>query len=54
MSGFPPPALEDALAGGELADAVTGGRAVSGASRTPGLDDEVVPFEQRLAALRTA
>ncbi|WP_405898658.1 FMN reductase [Streptomyces sp. NBC_00727] len=41
-------------AGGELAGAVSGGRAVSGASRTPGLDDEVVPFEQQLAALRPA
>ncbi|GAA2999053.1 NAD(P)H-dependent oxidoreductase [Streptomyces drozdowiczii] len=41
-------------AGGELAGAVSGGRAVSGAARTPGLDDEVVPFEQQLAALRPA
>ncbi|MFJ3090368.1 FMN reductase [Streptomyces sp. NPDC086838] len=41
-------------AGGELAGAVSGGRAVSGASRAPGLDDEVVPFEQQLAALRPA
>ncbi|MFE6764134.1 FMN reductase [Streptomyces sp. NPDC057689] len=41
-------------AGGELAGAVSGGRAVSGATRTPGLDDEVVPFEQQLAALRPA
>ncbi|MGC4947400.1 CE1759 family FMN reductase [Streptomyces sp. DT224] len=41
-------------AGGELADAVTGGRVVSGAARTPGLDDAVVPFEQQLAALRPA
>ncbi|MCG7526364.1 FMN reductase [Streptomyces sp. OfavH-34-F] len=41
-------------AGGELAVAVTGGRAVSGATRAPGLDDEVVPFEQQLAALRPA
>ncbi|MFJ7628531.1 FMN reductase [Streptomyces sp. NPDC097595] len=41
-------------AGGELADAVTGGRAVSRAPKTAGLDDEVVPFEQQLAALRTA
>jgi len=41
-------------AGGELAQAVAGGRAVSGASRNPGLDDEVVPFEQQLAALRPA
>ncbi|MFJ6012321.1 FMN reductase [Streptomyces sp. NPDC092952] len=39
-------------AGGELAAALTGGRAVSGASRTSGLDDEVVPFEQQLADLR--
>ncbi|MET7644939.1 FMN reductase [Streptomyces sp. NPDC005426] len=39
-------------AGGELAQAVTGGRAVSGASKTLGLDDEVVPFEHRLADLR--
>ncbi|ROQ67743.1 FMN reductase [Streptomyces sp. 840.1] len=41
-------------AGGELASAVTGGRAVSGASRAPGPDDEVVPFEQQLAGLRQA
>ncbi|THA60500.1 oxidoreductase [Streptomyces sp. A0958] len=41
-------------AGGELAHAVAGGRAVSGASRAPGPDDEVVPFEQQLAALRPA
>ncbi|WP_330239677.1 FMN reductase [Streptomyces sp. NBC_00525] len=41
-------------AGGELALAVTGGRAVSGAARNPGLDDEVIPFEQQLAALRPA
>ncbi|MGW1224308.1 FMN reductase [Streptomyces sp. NPDC002530] len=41
-------------AGGELAQAVSGGRAVSGASKTLGLDDEVVPFEQQLAALRPA
>ncbi|MFD5724500.1 FMN reductase [Streptomyces sp. NBC_00523] len=41
-------------AGGELADAVTGGHAVSGAARTPGPDDEVIPFEQQLAALRPA
>ncbi|WP_393059167.1 FMN reductase [Streptomyces sp. LN549] len=39
-------------AGGELAQAVTGGRAVSGASRSLGLDDEVVPFERQLADLR--
>ncbi|MET7498035.1 FMN reductase [Streptomyces sp900116325] len=39
-------------AGGELARMVSGGRAASGASRTPGLDDEVVPFEQQLADLR--
>ncbi|MFI2117273.1 FMN reductase [Streptomyces rubiginosohelvolus] len=41
-------------AGGELASAVLG-RTVSGASRTPGLDDgedAVVPFEQQLADLR--
>ncbi|MFI7327789.1 FMN reductase [Streptomyces rubiginosohelvolus] len=40
-------------AGGELASAVLG-RTVSGASRTPGLDDgedAVVPFEQQLADL---
>ncbi|MFJ6464854.1 FMN reductase [Streptomyces sp. NPDC091387] len=41
-------------AGGELASAITGGRAVSGASRTLGVDDEVVPFEQQLAGLRQA
>ncbi|TXS37079.1 FMN reductase [Streptomyces sp. OR43] len=41
-------------AGGELAQAVTGGRAVSGAAKALGLDDEVVPFEQQLAGLRTA
>ncbi|WNI23798.1 FMN reductase [Streptomyces sp. ITFR-16] len=41
-------------AGGELAHAVTGGGAVSGAARTPGLDDEVVPFAEQLAALRPA
>ncbi|MFE9854941.1 FMN reductase [Streptomyces sp. NPDC005780] len=41
-------------AGGELAQAVTGGRAVSGAVRNPGPDDEVVPFERQLAALRPA
>lgn len=41
-------------AGGELASAITGGRAVSGASRALGVDDEVVPFEQQLAALRPA
>lgn len=41
-------------AGGELAHAVTGGRAVSGASRALGLDDEVVPFERQLADLRPA
>ncbi|THA36456.1 oxidoreductase [Streptomyces sp. A1277] len=41
-------------AGGELAHAVTGGRAVSGATRAPGVDDEVVPFEEQLAALRPA
>jgi len=39
-------------AGGELAAMITGGRAVSGAPRTRGLDDEVVPFEQQLADLR--
>ncbi|MFJ2090640.1 FMN reductase [Streptomyces sp. NPDC087901] len=39
-------------AGGELAQAITGGRAVSGASRALGLDDEVVPFERQLADLR--
>ncbi|MET7521533.1 FMN reductase [Streptomyces sp. NPDC005248] len=39
-------------AGGELARMVSGGRAASGASRAPGLDDEVVPFEQQLADLR--
>ncbi|MEV0577410.1 MULTISPECIES: FMN reductase [unclassified Streptomyces] len=39
-------------AGGELAHAVAGGRAVSGASRALGLDDEVIPFEQQLADLR--
>jgi FMN reductase len=39
-------------AGGELAGMIAGGRAVSGASRAPGLDDEVVPFEQQLADLR--
>ncbi|MCX4771395.1 FMN reductase [Streptomyces sp. NBC_01260] len=39
-------------AGGELASAITGGRAVSGASRALGLDDEVVPFEEQLAGLR--
>ncbi|WP_392671597.1 FMN reductase [Streptomyces sp. LN785] len=38
-------------AGGELAGMLTGGRAASGASRAPGLDDEVVPFEQQLAGL---
>ncbi|MFF2864265.1 FMN reductase [Streptomyces rubiginosohelvolus] len=41
-------------AGGELASAVLG-RTVSGAARTPGLDDgedAVVPFEQQLADLR--
>ncbi|MEI5034056.1 FMN reductase [Streptomyces sp. S1A(2023)] len=41
-------------AGGELASAVLG-RTVSGASRSPGLDDgedAVVPFEQQLADLR--
>ncbi|MEV1047084.1 FMN reductase [Streptomyces sp. NPDC049916] len=41
-------------AGGELASAMLG-RTVSGASRTPGLDDgedAVVPFEQQLAELR--
>ncbi|MEV5686170.1 FMN reductase [Streptomyces sp. NPDC052164] len=41
-------------AGGELASAVMG-RTVSGASRTPGVDDgeeAVVPFEQQLADLR--
>lgn len=41
-------------AGGELASAVTGGRAVSGAPRALGVDDEVVPFEQQLAGLRQA
>lgn len=41
-------------AGGELAHAVSGGGAVSGASRSPGLDDEVVPFERQLADLRPA
>ncbi|WP_406094983.1 FMN reductase [Streptomyces sp. NBC_01013] len=39
-------------AGGELAQAITGGRAVSGAAKTLGLDDEVVPFERQLADLR--
>lgn len=39
-------------AGGELAQAVMGGRAVSGASKALGLDDEVVPFERQLADLR--
>lgn len=39
-------------AGGELAQAVTGGRAASGATRTAGPDDEVVPFERQLAGLR--
>ncbi|WP_326628735.1 MULTISPECIES: FMN reductase [unclassified Streptomyces] len=39
-------------AGGELAGMISGGRAVSGASRALGLDDEVVPFEQQLADLR--
>ncbi|MCX4787819.1 FMN reductase [Streptomyces sp. NBC_01221] len=39
-------------AGGELAAMIAGGRAVSGAPRTLGLDDEVVPFEQQLADLR--
>ncbi|MEU1347798.1 FMN reductase [Streptomyces sp. NPDC005775] len=39
-------------AGGELAQAITGGRAVSGAVKTLGLDDEVVPFERQLADLR--
>lgn len=39
-------------AGGELAAMITGGRAASGAPRTLGLDDEVVPFEQQLADLR--
>lgn len=41
-------------AGGELASAVTG-RTVSGASRTPTLDDgddAIVPFAQQLADLR--
>ncbi|MFE9363492.1 FMN reductase [Streptomyces sp. NPDC006978] len=41
-------------AGGELASAVTG-RTVSGASRTPTLDDgedALVPFEEQLAGLR--
>ncbi|MBW5252553.1 MULTISPECIES: FMN reductase [Streptomyces] len=41
-------------AGGELARAVTGGAAVSGASKALGLDDEVVPFERQLAGLRPA
>lgn len=41
-------------AGGELAHAVTGGPAISGASRALGLDDEVVPFERQLADLRPA
>ncbi|MEV0785150.1 FMN reductase [Streptomyces sp. NPDC050423] len=41
-------------AGGELASAITGGRAVSGATRALGVDDEVVPFEQQLAGLRPA
>lgn len=41
-------------AGGELAAMVAGGRAVSGATRAAGLDDEVVPFEQQLAGVRTA
>nr|WSW68198.1 FMN reductase [Streptomyces sp. NBC_00995] len=41
-------------AGGELAQAVAGGRASSGASRSRGLDDEVVPFERQLADLRPA
>lgn len=39
-------------AGGELAAMITGGRAASGARRTLGPDDEVVPFEQQLADLR--
>lgn len=39
-------------AGGELAQAITGGRAVSGASKALGPDDEVVPFERQLAGLR--
>ncbi|MFI6058687.1 FMN reductase [Streptomyces sp. NPDC051286] len=39
-------------AGGELAGMIAGGRAVSGASKALGLDDEVVPFEQQLADLR--
>ncbi|MFF4080101.1 FMN reductase [Streptomyces sp. NPDC001777] len=39
-------------AGNELAAMITGGGARSGASRTLGLDDEVVPFEQQLADLR--
>ncbi|MEU9200761.1 FMN reductase [Streptomyces sp. NPDC048332] len=41
-------------AGGELAQAVTGGRAVSGATRNLGPDDEVIPFERQLAGLRPA
>lgn len=41
-------------AGGELAQAITGGRAVSGASRALEPDDEVVPFERQLAGLRPA
>ncbi|MFI6861348.1 FMN reductase [Streptomyces sp. NPDC050421] len=41
-------------AGGELAQAITGGRAVSGASRALGPADEVVPFERQLADLRPA
>ncbi|MGW9129442.1 FMN reductase [Streptomyces sp. NPDC055681] len=39
-------------AGGELAGMISGGRAVSGAPKALGLDDEVVPFEQQLADLR--
>ncbi|WP_328887999.1 FMN reductase [Streptomyces sp. NBC_00316] len=39
-------------AGGELAGMIAGGRAVSGASKALGLDDDVVPFEQQLADLR--
>ncbi|WP_326660194.1 FMN reductase [Streptomyces sp. NBC_00385] len=41
-------------AGGELAQAVTGGAAASGASKALGLDDEVIPFERQLAGLRPA
>ncbi|MEV6163523.1 FMN reductase [Streptomyces sp. NPDC052052] len=40
-------------AGGELAAMVAGGRAASGAPKARGLDDEIVPFAQQLADLRT-